>query len=176
MNYYRNALSYAYKLNQKLYRDICHDAYLKWYNKTGTDLFEQHEGVVIKTIKNTWYTNYISPSRVMIKGEKVFKQYVPFVTGDHYDEDHLVKKVTLSNDITPEDEYIANELHDRIVDYADISQTVGNNMIDPTLYLTIYKYALAGWSQTQIALFIEKSPAFVYNYFKKMRYMASLLN
>lgn len=173
---YKKALSYAYKLNSKLYRDICHDAYLKWYNKYGTDLFEQHEGVVIKTIKNTWWTNYISPSRVMIKGERVSKQYLPFITGDYYDDDLSTNTTTLCNEITPEDEYIANELHDKIVDYAEISQMNKGATIDPILYLTIYKYALAGWSQTQISLFIEKSPAFVHNYFKKMRYMTSLLN
>ena len=112
----------------------------------------------------------------MIKGEKVSKQYVPFISGDYYDEDQSTRTTTLCNEITPEDEYIANELHDKIVDYAEISQMNPHGSIDPVLYLSIYKYALAGWSQTQIGLFIEKSPAFVHNYFKKMRYMAALLN
>lgn len=49
---YKRAQGYAYKIVPQKYKDIVHDAYVRWFDKTGRDLFDEHPRVVIKVVKN----------------------------------------------------------------------------------------------------------------------------
>lgn len=56
-NQYRRARGLAWKLASSHgfaneYPDLVHDAYISWYNKTKSDLFDEHPGTIFHVIKN----------------------------------------------------------------------------------------------------------------------------
>lgn len=57
---YLKGRAYCFKLNRQLYRDILHDAFLHWYNKTGRNLFEETERRMIRVLKLTWLGYYVN--------------------------------------------------------------------------------------------------------------------
>lgn len=149
---YQKALSYAYFIDPKLYKDIVHDSFIRWFEKTGKDLFDEHERTVMSVIKKTWWSYYVQPHQYMRQGMVLMREYVSFDDGFCF------------NHVTPEDEFIAKELEERFLHCGNMTQ------------LTIYKYAVMGWTQKQIASIMNESPQFINYYFKKMRYMAAILN
>lgn len=76
---YREARGYAFKLSPDNYIDIVHDAYIIWFEKTGQDLFEQHRGVITKTIKNLVWHQY-QHARFMYRGKIYPKVYRPVLS------------------------------------------------------------------------------------------------
>lgn len=93
---YYQARSYAYKLDPANYVDLTHDAYVVWFNKTGRNLFDEHRGVITKTIKNLHFTNF-RKSRWQCRG----------VTNKRTFEEFKDQSYTTT---TPHDELIAAEL------------------------------------------------------------------
>lgn len=151
---YQKALGYAFKLNPVLYKDIVHDSYLVWYDKTKKDLFKEHERIVISVVKKVWWGKYIAKAQHVYKGEKKVREKVLFE-----EESGLCR-----NMVTPEDICIAKEFEEQLI-----------NTSSETL-LEIYKLAVQGWNQLQIAIILGESPQFVNNYFKKMRFKYTLWN
>lgn len=58
---------YCYKLVGAPYRDLLHDAYLTWYKKNGTNLFEQPNYVGAKVIRNV-FMNWSRATKYMWRG------------------------------------------------------------------------------------------------------------
>lgn len=74
---YWKARSYAGKLTPQNYRDLVHDAYIVWYNKTQRDLFTEHVGVITKTIKNIYFSSYIKNKTYSYNGVRYAKEFIP---------------------------------------------------------------------------------------------------
>lgn len=153
---YRKALSYAYALNPKLYRDIVHDAYLHWFEKSKKNLFEEEEKRVIRVVKLTWMGYY--RNRRSKEGKlkyRIAKNYM-------VDGQQLYEK---TDPTTPEDHLIAKELEEHMI---------GSMTSD--LQLEIYLYAVQGYRPIEIAEMVGKRKSTISYYFKKMAYSASLFN
>ncbi len=158
---YDKCLSYSRRRDRTAYEDIVHDAFLTWFDKTGRNLFEEPEITALSVVKKTWQGKYWQRTKITVggrmgrygwKGELVKRQ---FINAD---------KVLMVNRVTPEDEYIAQELHELFMS------------MDSELRLQIYLYAVEGFSQTEIAKMLNQSKSFINYYFKKMRYMAAIWN
>lgn len=74
---YREARGYAFKLTNQYYNDLLHDAYIIWFNKTGKNIFEQHRGVITKTIKNIWMSQEHKRTTWMYDRVIYLKTFVP---------------------------------------------------------------------------------------------------
>lgn len=69
MEQYVIAQSYAFKASPTNYKDLVHDAYLLWYDKTGTNLFERSNSTVISVIRNVLY-EYRNRNYFLYDGER----------------------------------------------------------------------------------------------------------
>lgn len=101
---YRKALLYAHKLDFIHHKDLVHDAYLAWHKKTGNNLFEQSEGVVIQTVKNIHLSNY-TRNTFMWRGEIFSKSFTEW-------EDFKAP----TDNLNPESILIMSDLSSRLVD------------------------------------------------------------
>ena len=88
---YTQGWRYAFRLNKYLFKDILHDAFLHWYNKTGKDLFEEGNGTVCRVIKLTYYGYYIANNTRNRKFEDFEEQSVTTLTP----EQQLIEAQTL---------------------------------------------------------------------------------
>src|SRR5690606_12116882 len=96
---YQRGRSYSYSLDRFLYRDILHDAFLAYYKSSGgKNLFEQHIGTVIRTIKLIFWGYYTSKRVVRNQSDR-------FVAYD----DHC------STTTTAEELYIAHEQLENLI-------------------------------------------------------------
>lgn len=174
---YQKALNYAFHLNKELFRDITHDAFMRWFEKTGKNLFDEHERIVISVVKRTWWSNYIGPSRIMYRGKRYGKWFkrMDEIGGDgvgggdstpsyRKQSRWFMSRPALYNAVTPEDELIAKDLDEWF------------RRCDNETRLDIYLYAIQGYTQSEISKIMELSPQLINYYFKRMQYMASLLN
>lgn len=143
---YNQGRSYSYKLAKNLYKDVLHDAYVKWYDKTGHNLFDEPISRVIKVIKYTWFGYYVNKRKV--QNRDVFVEY----------DDHMVNRTT------PEDEMIGKELEQQFTS------------CDSKMQLEIYLYAVQGYRPYEIAKVLGVSKGLLTYYFKKMAYTAALFN
>lgn len=98
---YNQARGYAYALDKQYNRDILHDSYLVWYDKTGRNLFDEHRGVITKTVKNLhmsgwtrktfmWRGVIYNKIRMLIEsdvsfGVKQINAHVPFTNQNPHD-------------------------------------------------------------------------------------------
>lgn len=71
---YREYYSYAYVLCGDLYRDIVHEAWLKYYEKTGLNLFDQNKYYVFRAIKYAHKSNW-GEKYYYWRGETVQRQF-----------------------------------------------------------------------------------------------------
>lgn len=102
---YQRARQYCRRVTGSV--DFVHDAYIKWYNKTGQNLFDEPEVRVIVVLKNTIHNSRIR-AMYMYEGQRYYKQYGSFI--EDSDETGVTQR---STNITPEDYCIANELEER---------------------------------------------------------------
>lgn len=115
---YRKALNYAHKLDYDNHMDLVHDAYVEWWNKTQTNLFECHEGVVIQTVKNIHRSNY-TRSTFMWRGVVYNKMILSY---NKYDEDQsnpdllIEVKYKHHDKIDPCSILIADDLESQLTD------------------------------------------------------------
>jgi DNA-directed RNA polymerase specialized sigma24 family protein len=148
---YQKALRYAMKCNPAVYRDIVHDAYVTWFNKTNSNLFDQPEGTVIKVVKYT-HLKQTERNKYMSGGKwypRVFQEFEEYMR---------------YNKITPEDEYIASELEMHMIEFSAKQK------------LDVFLYAVQGLDQVTVAAMTGLSTALVNYYFKRMRYNATIFN
>jgi len=80
MKNYQKAVRYASKLIRDYNapynpRDLVHDSFLSWSNYKNSNLFDQKEGTIMKTIKNKYF-NILEKEETVIKGNVINKQYI----------------------------------------------------------------------------------------------------
>lgn len=136
---YAKARSYCYKLNKDLYRDVLHDAYVHWFEKTNKDLFDEPLPRVIRVIKLTWFGYYVTKRKVV--NRNVFSSY----------------NDNLSNNETPEAILISKELEESFIASC------------PKLQLDVYLLAVQGYKAHEIAKILDIYKSHVSYYFKKIR-------
>lgn len=119
---YKKALSYSYHLLSNRdnthnhsydYRDLVHDAYQIWFDKTSNCLFDQHPYVISKTIKNLWYDKYVKTRRMKWRGHfypKVYNRVDEYTPLDFNDFKDFGRQIfVLRENATPESILLSKE-------------------------------------------------------------------
>ena len=162
---YNKAVRYALKLKYNDHLDLVHDAYLRWYEKEGEDLFDKPLGRILRVVKLT-FLDFLKRGKYQTgpKGNQngtSGKFVVPKETGRRqfisYNEHVAVA-------VTPEDIMIADEL-DTVL-----------QMTDSKIQLDIYLLAVQGFRPYEIAELLGMGKNHVSYYFKKIRHIASYFN
>ena len=167
---YQKALRYAAKCRRdnETHRDLVHDAWLKWYDKNGTDLFLEPESTVMAVIKRV-YWNQLNKEGYMVKGVKHSKRVVSWVYPEGYEAEgsnEMLRRGTQAPlDIAnPEEILIAKELDIEIISKS------------PVLQIEVYKLVVQGYKGVEIAKILELTPAMVSWYFQRIKCIASFFN
>lgn len=150
---YNSAFRYAHAIDPAHDRDLLHDAYIAWFNRTGKNLFDEHDGTIRKVIKLERY-NSIRRDSYMIRGKRIRKNT------SEYNDGYIP-----SNSPTPEEIMIAK----------DIDKSIMMNFTSE-LQLRVYLYAVGGCGVNEIATLLGMGKSSIRYYFKKMAYTVSLFN
>lgn len=75
---YQKAKRYVMKCGFEA--DFVHDAYIKWWEKTGNNLFLEKEHTVIKVVKNIMFNSYQKYDSFVQYGERVPRITHEFIT------------------------------------------------------------------------------------------------
>lgn len=159
---YREAMGYAFKLDSQNYKDIVHDAYVKWYIKTGDNLFEQHRGVITKTVKNIFF-NSLSSSKWMYDGEIFSKEFLRILS-DVVDEEDFSGKVYTPMVESPLVDIMVNDTMNHL---AKILSERCNDVL---------KMMSEGFKQNEIAEALHLSPALINIEVKKIKNIVNKMN
>ena len=151
MRYYYEAIRYAGRLN--LYppfeaRDLVHDSYVAWYNKTKSNLFEESPRTIFSVVRNVFRDKLKRSTWTYDKENQGTRQIFTF-------EDQL------SYDITPLDEVIGEETKNELV---NLIETTTPPLKD-ILYLR-----MEGYTNKEISEALSKSKAFVTHHLKKVKW------
>jgi hypothetical protein len=106
---YDRAVDYAYNLSRPLCKDIIHDTFIHFYDRTKKNLFEQEEIFVKKMILKTFLKKYLH-------SQYKFRQ--------------LTERL-VANLETPEDQIIAQESFCAFIGYDEITDEIGNYVETP---------------------------------------------
>ena len=113
---YDRALSYAWKCCPPLYKDITHTAYVRHFNKHGTNLFDRDIYVVLRWVKNVWF-NEVRSNRYQKNGELFNRQFYTI------DESPLDKEYNAfcptSKTMQPDQELISKEFYQELFKRVD---------------------------------------------------------
>jgi DNA-binding NarL/FixJ family response regulator len=108
MEQYTKAQGYAFKASPSNYKDLVHDAYVLWHDKTGENLFERGNGTVISVVKNvireSWNRRYF-----IYEGEKHLRSSV---SKDSFEDDYEI----FEDWNNPHKELELKELQERLED------------------------------------------------------------
>lgn len=152
---YQNAKRYATKIKYNDPIDLVHDSYVKWYEKTGQDLFDEPEGRVMSILRNT-FRGFLSKNRwtydKRTQGQRQFYEF----RGDVTEDSNLVHS---HNPITPEDYYIAKELKERFVGVVATA--------NPTVK-EILNYRYLGYQNKEISEELGVSKSLITHYLKQV--------
>lgn len=150
---YAQLSGYCWKLTGELYRDLLHDAYLEWYKKTGTNLFEQPNRLGTKVIRHILMNEQRS-RRYMWKGGLYPKIFCEAVA----EKKPMELGYAPRTNVTP---------HDHAYWETDIKPEIGYE----------FGMVLDGYSQLEIANITGKSPQLIsYHIRKNKKKLIQLLN
>ena len=155
---YQKALRYAARcrMDNSTHRDLVHDAWLKWYDKQGTDLFLESERTVMGVIKRVHW-NQFNKNGYTSKGTKHSKRVVSW----NYEHGGTKTPIDVAD---PEEILIGKELDASIL---------ANS---PELQIEVYKLVLQGYTGIEIAGLLGVSAPVVSWYFRNIRSIASYFN
>jgi len=150
LKYYYEAIRYATKLN--LYppfeaRDLTHDAYVAWHNKTGNNLFDEHPRTIFSVLRNVFRDKLKRSTWSFNKEQQGSRQYVEF-------KDHVTSRVT------PYDIMVGQQLLDRM------KQTVKPSVLD---------LKLEGYTNKEIAHKLNVTKAAVTWHTNKLQKLVSTI-
>lgn len=145
---YDTARGYAFKLDSKDYKDIVHDAYLRWFDKTGNNLFNEPRSTITNVVKYVWLEKLRKRNQYIKNGEKHIRRfvetlteheedfhgYVPFV--DNFEADLIIDDIinNIKNFISERGEHILDMLYlqynqSEIAKEFNVSHTTINNEV-----------------------------------------------
>jgi hypothetical protein len=137
INHYTQARRYLNKIRYSdTNLDTLHDAYLKWFDKTGTDLFDEPIHRVIKIVKMTYLAErklgqYVTGGSATQNGKRKKKYITERFVGKRqykgFDDGTINEEGVCSADkynrITPEDIYIEKETRQRYMALSNSEQS-----------------------------------------------------
>jgi len=182
---YNQGRSYCYKLDKTLYRDILHDSWLHWFEKTSDDLFDEPINRVIRVIKLTWKGYYINKRKVV--NRNIFIDYTSIDQSKEEDspnqERHgaflsgavLTDVIIKTRQDTPEDIMIAKEMDELMISFKPpvvVSKFHPREYAEKkryNLYINIYLYTIQGYNKREIAKILDVSLATVRSYYKLIK-------
>lgn len=162
---YNRANNYAWVLNNHLCgttgpKDMVHDAYLRWYDKTGNDLFNEPIYRIFKIIKLTFLSDIRKNHRYwQYQGEEL----------PSYTQEFDNQKV---NRVTPEDEYIQSEVkkncHLKVKELSEIS----NSRISgrKSRIMEVYELLEKGFKRNEIAEELNLTRPAITHYSNQLKY------
>lgn len=116
MTSYHRACDVAYNLCPPFATDIVHDAFLAWQQKHNTNLFDESDETIGRVLKKVYSKRY-------------YKKYASRVA-------RMKEAITL---VTPEDEYIEQEVGLRFVEYDEIRQQIEEYTIYHTKFPKLHE-------------------------------------
>lgn len=152
---YQKAKRYAARIKYNNPIDLVHDLYLKWYDKTGQDLFDEPEGRVMSMIWKEC-SNSIRKGQWMFMGKRYAKVEVTFSEG-HYIDDVIPPHKW--SPITPLDYVIGKELYQRFADVVDKADNDTKKILE---------YKRQGYNEKEIAKELNMSQYKVRNKLKQV--------
>lgn len=147
---YQKAKRYVMKCGFEA--DFVHDAYIKWWEKTGNNLFLEKEHTVIKVVKNIMFNSYQKYGSFVREGERETRLTYSFVT------DYLVQ----GNHVEP-NQYAALELSETRQKALSLNGTTR----------LIYDWVAKGYTAKEISQIVGISPQLVAYHRKRIK---TLLN
>jgi len=115
---YYQARSYAYWLSPNEYLDIVHNAWLAWYDKKKTDLFEEDFRLISRVVKLKFLAS-LQQNMFHYQGNRYPRQFRSVSADDSPALDAYIGSDTrLHNTVTPEVIYMdkeQNEVYDKIL-------------------------------------------------------------
>lgn len=144
---YNRLRSYCWHLKGEHYMDLLHDAYLKWYDKTGKNLFEEPNYTGAKVIRNIMLSQN-QKNYYMWRGENYHKEFIGAVSDMVPDAPNHRYRVAVSR-VTPLDEAIGEDMA---------------HLISPD-----FGMVLAGYTQAEIATLTGKSQQLVNYHLQKTK-------
>lgn len=147
---YRRALLYAKALDQDNYRDLVHDAFLYTYTRSGTNLFDEHEGYICRCIKWMWRWSY--QEKTYISGGKKFEYQ--FETFDDSEGGY-----------NPEEILIAKDFHKYFLE----------RLKSKPLLKNFLNYLEHGYEIKEICYMMQISPQTASNYRKHLKQLSETL-
>lgn len=155
MSIYERAKSYAYKLEQRggllSYKDLLHDSYIAWYNKTQKNLLEEPIGVVLKVIKYTFRAKMSKERFQYDKDRNNWRKFVEF-------EDHIC------NNITPEKALIGKDEVKHLISNIELKYPRSSEQM-----LEALRLKFEGYSQDEIADHLNLTKSHISYYFSNIR-------
>lgn len=152
INYYK-AKRYAKKCGFKT--DLVHDAYIRWFNKTGNNLFYEPEHRVMAVMRFTVLAHREKNSRIYF-GKKLDKlQY----------NEYPVLEEGVNN------EYLA-KTEPNHYDYCTYNEVTARLAAVEGFSRKVYDYLKNGYNSTEIAESEKVSIQKVFHHIKKIRYIA----
>ncbi len=131
-SYYRSC-GYAFHLNKYLYKDLVHDAWVKYFCNTGNDLFNESPYFIAKAIRYA-YQDIWGKEYYMKDGVRYQRQ---FVVND-----------SISHSMTPEKILISQEFCQEFFKRIDSYESPNNQKLRLKEFVEL---VLLGYSQSEIA-------------------------
>ena len=138
------------RLEPNLYKDICHDAYLSFFKKTKTNLFDQPLPLITTVVKHQWYDNW--------KWKE--KSYEPLTNNE-------------TSGSTPLEELIASELIEACYELMTDGIRKKRN---PKKTIEILELRLHGYCNAEIAKILNITKTAVAHYTKNLEMIANPFN
>ncbi len=170
---YRRGIRYASVLTKNDNSiDVVHDAYLNWYDKKNSDLFDQPAKTIFKVIKNTFFNNFKKDHKYWTsEGERHKIQSIPMQSIDARSEEDGIIDNRLYNQNTPESELISldsKKNFGRVVDQATATSNTRINGIKSRLD-EVYKFLVEGYPLKEIAVLMGLKRPAISHYSKQLQ-------
>lgn len=161
-NYFK-IRSYLYFREPVFYRDVCHDAYVSYYNTTGLNLFEQPIALAKLVAKRKLY-EYWKSTYFTKDGSQVGKrEFLEFSAGEDGFSAHAF------NNITPDLILEGKELEERIQKFIESLPEVESVFIkDKNILKKIVQLRVRGFTNKEVAEELNISKGLVTYYLKKV--------
>jgi hypothetical protein len=152
---YDKARGYAYRLDSENSRDLVHTAYIKHYDKTGGNMFDETMHYICWRIKMVWLTNY--KKSITRNHENTQSRYVK-MDEDYFD--NIPTSVFIEENIDYQT-FIGNFI-------TNISVSNTKNETKETLF-SVLALCLKGYRQVDIRKELNMSQQTVNLYIKRLR-------
>lgn len=138
---YRKAISYVYIAHPAFHRDLIHDAYIRWFDKTGKNLFEEHfntiKAVLIHVIQAARYNKF------MYRGIEYPKVFIPVVEVNEFGQSSIKRTnaeyTPVDYRLLPDEVIIGNQLLTRVNELLiESERDIVNKLLSGHTYIEIF--------------------------------------